>query len=293
MLLPSRDARIAAGVFVLALVPFVWFYGGAGWNQDAHFDLTRALVERGTLHIDGYEANTGDVSTGRDGHVYINKAPGVSFLAAIPYAFVRGGEALFRMPLTEELSSTNIRIVTAITCGIPGAAIGSLLFLYGRRRAGAATDHAILVAVSILFGTIVFAYSTMLFAHVPAALFLLLAFLLIPDRPLAAGIAAGIATTCFYVCAIAVPVLAVLAFRRSSRSAMRFLAGGFPFALLLGLYHWICFGSPFRTAVEASTFTHEGLLFGVLRLPSLEALEGLTVSPYRGLFFASPVLLFA
>jgi hypothetical protein len=62
----------------------------------------------------------------------------------------------------------------------------------------------------------------------------------------------------------------------------------------MGIYQWLCFGSPFLTAVEASTpFTDRGALFGVLRLPSLEALYGITLSPYRGLFFASPVLLFA
>lgn len=288
----SRDARIAAALFVLALVPFVWFYGGAGWNQDAHFDLTRALVERGTLYIDGYEKNTGDVSTGTGGHVYINKAPGVSFLAAVPYAIVRGGESLLGIEPSEEVSRTDIRLVTAMACGVAGAAVGPVLFLFGRRRAGTAPAQAVLVAVAVLFGTIVFAYATLLMAHVPAALFLLLAFVLLPDRPMAAGVAAGVATTCFYVCAIAVPLLALIALRRSARSLLRFLAGGAPFAILLGLYHWACFGSPFRTAVESSAFfTEKGLLFGVLRAPQAEALREITIGPFRGLFFTSPVLL--
>ncbi|HKS22380.1 MAG TPA: hypothetical protein VJZ76_06255 [Thermoanaerobaculia bacterium] len=263
------DKHIAFGLFVLAAVTFAYFYGGAGWNQDAQFDLTRALVERHTLYIDGYE-NTGDVSVGVGGHKYVNRAPGVSFLAAVPYVFVR-----------------NQWFCTAATCGLCGALIDPILYLYGRRRYNAQPRDAVWIALAIVFGTIVFAYSTMLFVHVPAALFLLLAVVWLDDHPFAAGAAAGMATLCFYVCGAAALLLAIV------RRDRRVLLGGAPFAVLLGLYHWACFGSPFRTAVESSTqWTERGLLFGVLRLPRLDALLGITVSPYRGLFFASPFLIF-
>ena len=88
---PPTDRRIAVGLFILAFVTYAWFFGGGGWNQNAQLDLTRALVERQTLHIDGYRMNTGDISWSRasgEWHAYINKPPGVSFLAAIPYAFL-------------------------------------------------------------------------------------------------------------------------------------------------------------------------------------------------------------
>ena len=263
------DKHIAISLFVLAFVTFAYFYGGAGWNQDAQFDLTRALVERHTLYIDGYE-NTGDVSVGVGGHKYVNRAPGVSFLAAVPYLVVR-----------------NQWFCTAATCGLCGALIAPILYLHGRRRYGARPRDAVWIALAIVFGTIIFAYSTMLFVHVPAALFLLLAVVWLDDRPLAAGAAAGMATLCFYVCGAAALLLAIV------RRDRRVIAGGASFAVLLGLYHWACFGSPFRTAVESSTqWTERGLLFGVLRLPRLDAFLGITVSPYRGLFFASPFLIF-
>lgn len=263
------DKHIAIGLFLLAAVTFAWFYGGAGWNQDAQFDLTRALVERHTLYIDGYE-NTGDVSVGVGGHKYVNRAPGVSFLAAVPYLVVR-----------------NPWFCTAATCGVCGALIAPILYLHGRRRYDARPRDAVWIALAVVFGTIVFAYATMLFVHVPAALFLLLAVVWLDDRPFAAGAAAGMATLCFYVCGAAALLLALV------RRDRRVLLGGAPFAILLGLYHWACFGSPFRTAVESSRqWTERGLLFGVLRLPRLDAFLGITVSPYRGLFFASPFLLF-
>jgi uncharacterized membrane protein len=147
----------------------------------------------------------------------------------------------------------------------------------------------------VAFGTIVFPYSTMLFAQVPAALFLLAAFVWLDERPLLAGIAAGIAGVTYYLCIPAAIVLLIgAAGRGGTRAALRFAAGGAPLGALLSIYHQLCFGSPFVTSVEVSQgFVEEGLLFGVFRRPALEALWGLTFDDYRGLFFISPVLLLA
>src|SRR5260221_11164915 len=223
----DADRRIATGLFVLAWVSFAWFYGGAGWNGHAQFDLTRAFVERQTLYIDGYDVNTGDTARGVDGHTYINKPPGVSFLAAIPYAAVYAVEKALRLPV-DHIEHANLWIATAVTCGVSSALIGVILYLYGRRRARATAVASVSASLAILFGTIVFPYSTMLFAHVPAALFLLLAVTLLDERPLAAGVAAGLATCCFYVCAVSAAILLVAAERRSR---LRFVAGAIPFAL--------------------------------------------------------------
>ncbi|HXA16364.1 MAG TPA: hypothetical protein VN380_05195 [Thermoanaerobaculia bacterium] len=289
----SSDGRIAAGLFVVAAVTFGYFTGGAGWNQDAHFDLTRAVVERHSLYVDGYDVNTGDLSPGTGGHTYINKPPGASLLAAIPYAIIFASEKLLQAPI-DAMTRINRWIATALSIGLCGACIGPVLYLYGRRRIGATAPAALAVAATVLFGTMVFPYSTMLFAQIPSALFLLLAVVLLSKRPLLAGIAAGLSLSCFYVCGAAAPILFIVACARSRREAARFAIGCLPWVVLMGIYQWFCLGSPFRTAMEASTrFTEKGSLFGVLRLPSVGALYGITTSPYRGLFFASPVLLFA
>ncbi|MEA2344871.1 MAG: hypothetical protein QOF63_3040 [Thermoanaerobaculia bacterium] len=289
----STDTKIAAGLFVLAAVTFGYFTGGAGWNQDAHFDLTRSIVERQTLYIDGYDVNTGDVSRGSEGHIFINKPPGASILAAAPYAVIYTIECGLHAPV-DSLTRVNRWISTALSVGLCGALIGPALYLYGRRKMAATRAAALCVAAIVLFGTIVFPYSTMVFAHVPAALFLLLAFTLLETRPAAAGVAAGIAVACFYVCALASAILVLLAFSYQRRTGLRFLLGALPLGFLMAIYQWRCFGSPFRTAVEASTpFTHGGYLFGVITIPSTDALYGITISPYRGLFFVSPILLLA
>ncbi len=291
----SPDRTIAAGLFVLTVVSYGWFFGGGGWNQNAHFDLTRALVERQTLHIDDYHANTGDVSR-RGSHVYINKPPGVSFLAAIPYAFVYAAESAASVETESwETLTLNAWLVTLLTCGVTGALIPVVLYVHARRSAGASPLAALAVALAVAFGTLVFPYSTMLFAHVPSALFLLLAFVWLEQRPLSAGVCAGIAGVCYYLCIPAAIALLVWAWMRGgARSAARFALGGLPLGALLIAYHAVCFGSPFVTSLEVSKgFTEQGLLFGVFRQPSLEALWGLTFDDYRGLFFISPVLLLA
>ena len=293
----AHDRRVALTLFLLAFVTYGWFFSGGGWNQNANFDLTRALVERQTLHIDGYHANTGDISVVRHGdvaHAYNNKPPGVSFLAAIPYAALYAIERMFDAPTdSTALLTLNAWLVTAATCGLTGALIPVVLFWYGRRRVSPLAAAG--VALIIAFGTIVFPYSTLLYAHVPPALFLLLAFVWLDERPLLAGAAAGIAGVSFYLCILAAVVLFVAALVRGGwKPALRFALGGLPFAILLTLYQYACFGSPFVTSVEVSKeFTEQGLLFGVFRAPSLEALWGLTFSEYRGLFVISPVLLLA
>ncbi len=291
------DRRLSVALFVLTFVTYAWFFNGGGWNQNAQFDLARAVVERQTLHVDGYRVNTGDISwTAGSGewHAYINKPPGVSFLAAIPYAPVYAIESALHVPVDSWFWTTvNAWIVTMLTCGVTGALIPVLLFQYGRRT-GASPGVAAGVALAIAFGTIAFPFATMLFAHVPAAFFLLLAFVWLDERPLLAGMAAGIAGLCFYICIPAAAVLFLGAWVRSHRNALRFALGGIPFGILLGIYQQLCFGSPFVTSVETSTgFTEKGLLFGVFRLPEWQALWGLTFSEYRGLFFVSPVLLLA
>ena len=84
---PAEPRGATLGVFLVALISTAYFFNGGGQNQNANFDLARALVEQGSIRIDDYRDNTIDVSFA-GGHFYSNKAPGVSFLAAIPYAAI-------------------------------------------------------------------------------------------------------------------------------------------------------------------------------------------------------------
>jgi hypothetical protein len=291
----KTDRWIAMGLFVLALVTYAWWDPGPGWNQNANFDLARSMVERQTFNIDGYHVNTRDTSVGRRGQIYSNKPPGLSMLAAIPYAVVYRVESARGISVDDlRVMRINLWIVTAATCGVSGALLAALLYLYGRRRAGVSPLASLSVAFLIAFATIVFAYSTVLFAHVPSALLLFLAFAWLDEKPFLSGFAAGLSSLCFYFSIPLALVLTVAAFLKSRRHALLIIAGGAPAACFLAFYQYRCFGSVFRTSSELSKrFTTEGLLLGMFHGPKLEAFWGTTFSPYRGLFFLSPVLLFA
>lgn len=294
----ASDRRLALGLFLVPFVTYAWFFSGGGWNQAAHFDLARALVERQTLYIDGYRVNTGDVSwsaVGGEWHAYINKPPGASFLAAVPYAAVYAFERARGVNIDGWGAMTvNAWIVTVLTCGVAGALIPVVVYAFARKRAGASPVVAVAAALTIAFGTVVFPYSTAFLTHVPSALFLLLAFYWLDERPLLAGACAGMAGTCNYLCILAAAVLAIGVLLRSWKDALRFVAGGIPFGLLLAWYHDYCFGSPFTTAAETSrNFAAEDRILGFFARPTWEAFHGITVSEYRGLFFSSPVLLLA
>lgn len=289
----ETDRRTAAGIFVVAFAAYAYFFGGSGFNQNAHFDQARAMVERGVLSIDAYAGNTYDVSVSR-GHVWPNKAPGTSLLAAIAYFPLHAIERAAGLdPGAFPLLLVNLYVVTVLVCGVPGALIPAILFLHARRR-GAEPRWALTIALLAAFGTPLFAYSTMLFLHVPSAAAMLIAYDALfreRARPALAGAAIGLAGLINYLCIPAALILAIPA----RRQIVRYALAGLPFALLLGAYHAVAFGSPFELplSTENPAFLDQGALLGVLAGPKVQALWGVTFSPYRGLFFLSPLMLAA
>lgn len=311
------DRRVAAVAGVLVFATCAYFFGGGGWNQNAQFALTRAIVERQTIAIDAYRDATNDVSFS-GGHVYANKAPGVSFLAVIPYAAIYAVERAAGIDTSDtQVVTLNAWLCTAIVCGGSASLIAVLLFV-AARRAGVPSGRAALVAVVAVIGTPILTYATMLYAHVPSALLLLIAFLCARERPLLAGLAAGAAVMTNYLCAPAAVIVGLWgagvpsasaghparqaapgetpgARGRDARPPLLFLLGALAPLALLASYHYTAFGSVFATAIDTMDrrFVDDRALFGIFRLPSAEAAWGITFSPYRGLFFLSPFLLLA
>lgn len=282
-------------VLVTLLFSYAYFFGGSGFNQNATFALTRAMVERRQLHIDPYAANTADVSF-HQGRVYSNKAPGLAVLAAVPYAVFHGVRGAPRDAIELNVA---LYLCTVAVCGVSGASIGVLLAIAARRR-GLSPPAAIAVALLAGLGTPLFAYSTMLFAHVPAALLVLLGFLLLDGTlrrsATLAGASMGAATVVNYLCGPLTLVMLGYAVWTSSerrRDVWRYVAGGLPFALLLAAYQAAAFGSPLRTSIATTNpaFRDEAAWLGIFSLPRAEALWGITFSPFRGLFYLSPLLL--
>jgi hypothetical protein len=285
----KNDRRIAEWLGLITFVTYAYFFAGGGWNQNATFDLTRAIVERHTFAIDAYAGNTGDVSFS-GGHVYANKAPALAWLAAIPYAPLyafeqaRGADAG-----NAQLLTINAYLCSLVCVALPGALIPAMLFLYARRR-GFDARWSALVPLAAAFATQLLPYSSILMVHVPSAALLLFAFTS-PRRALA-GFAAALAVAMNYLCA---PALLVFALIGPKKTWLRYAAGAIvPIAALIA-YQRICFGGFFTTSVAATDprFLTRGAALGVMQRPSLSVLYAITLSPYRGFFFFAPVLFVA
>ena len=296
-----RERRIALAVGIIAFGAYAFFFGGSGFNQNATLDQARAIVEQHTLAITAYASNTADLSE-HNGQLYPNKAPGTSFLAVIPYAILypieRAAGAAFG---TVPLLTLNLYVVTVAVCGTLGAVIAAAMFIAARRR-GASARRAIAISFLTAFGTPLFAYATMLFLHVPSTAFLLLAHLAVfyaaRPRPVAAGLAAGAAGLTNYLCIPVALILGIALLVRSKnrvRDALLYAAGGLPGAALLSWYHYRAFGGPFSLPIESENpaFLDKDAFLGIMNMPRADALWGVTFSPYRGLFFLSPLLLLA
>ncbi len=283
------DRRIAEWLFLVTFVTYGYFFAGGGWNQNATFDLTRAIVERHSFAIDGYASNSGDLSFGR-GHIYANKAPALAWLAAIPYAPFyalersRGADAG-----NVQLLTINAYICSVVCVALPGAFIPSMLFLYARRR-GFDARWSALVALSVALATQLLPYASILMVAVPSAALLL--FAMTTRHRALAGFAAALVVAMNY---LAVPALLVFALAGPRKSWLRYAAGSLPPLAALLAYQRICFGGFFTTSVAATDprFLTQGAPLGVMQLPSLGVLYAITVSPYRGFFFFAPLLIVA
>lgn len=116
-------------------------------------------------------------------------------------------------------------------------------------------------------------------------------------RLTAIGFLLGYAVISEYPALLVAIAIVVYIFAGSNllRALVGVAAGAAPPLVLLAAYNWIVYGSPFSIGYTQSALFPEHFNSGLLGVtfPKLDALWGLTFSPYRGLFFVSPFLLFA
>ncbi len=261
-------------------------------QQASRYALTAALVDQRTVVLDDYEATLGVDRALRDGHTYSDKAPGQPVLATPVYLVYRliGGE-----PATEYRPWGNLGLWFA---SLISAAFPAALLAAGMRRLALriAPRFATPAALAVAVGTMLLPFATQLFSHVLSAALALGAYLLLMDRPVSrwrligAGALAAAAITVEYSAGIASVVLFGVAVARHHWRAGWFVLGGAPLGALLGLYHWITWGSPFRFSYQFSQFNQNKTgVIGVHPPQSLVALEVLFGE--RGLFFLTPIVL--
>jgi hypothetical protein len=296
----SRKVLIGLGFALVYLYCFPFFGDLKSANELPRVLLTEQIVDHGTFRLDGRLHELGsrfDVATTPDGHSFSNKAPGVSFLAVPAYLVLKAGHAVFGGKVTIAEATWAFR-VSAV--GIP-----SLLFLWVffglARRFAPAGAPASLVAYGL--GSMALPYGILFFSHQLSAVCAGAAFCLAvglvhdrrgPGTAVAVGLLAGASVLVDYqsaIAALAIGVYLLVGSPRRLRDAGLALAGTIPPAVLLGIYHRACFGSPLKTGYSfAADPAHKQGVLGIIG-PNLQAMGQALIAPDNGLLFLTPWVL--
>jgi hypothetical protein len=250
-----------------------------------------ALVERGTLSIDGWESLTHDKSLIR-GHYYSDKAP-LSSLVVVPvYAFLRAAGIL---PKPEGGYVGHYPLLLGdILCGSLPFCLLILLITMKLRREH--LPYSVLWATMACYGGYLFLYAGTFFGHLLAMLFLVMAYKALAEdtRPFQAGLWLGAAFLTEYTLLLALPIWGVQSWikNRRFRDSLFLTLGAIPAVLSALLYNWLLSGNPLAMPygyVSDPGFAAMKKAYG-FAIPQMTALYGLTVGPSRGLFIFAPNL---
>jgi len=295
---PWRPYRFELLVLVLVALAALGPVYATDWQDVSRLGLTQSILDRGSVPIDRFEAATGDKAS-FGGHWYSDKAPGISFLALVPFE----GFRLFGVVVPPKGANgvwyvtRGLWIMRLLTGGV-FFVLGA--FLIGRVAEGLRPGTGALSAATFAVSTLALPLAATDFGHLPAGVLCLAAFLLLWRRrlDLLAGLLVGLAVLVEYQAALiaALLFLYLLATRRAWRPTLRFLAGGIPAAVALAVYDRVAFGSPFHLSYRyvSGRFAarQSNDLFGI-GLPSGHTLRLLFFDLDRGLLVTSPVLAMA
>ena len=174
---------VALGATVVA---FALPMQSVGCGQNAHYAATRAFAE-GHPWIDRYASETCDVVR-RNGHYYAAKGPALDFWAAPWYMLLHAVGAVpsnrnEHLGYPAAMLGVPLRAVWQI--GLWAVVLPSLVLLLLVRRAADELEPGtgVAAAVTLGLGTLVLPFSTLLFAHVPAAMLAFAAFVLLSSVP--------------------------------------------------------------------------------------------------------------
>lgn len=201
-----------------------------------------------------------------------------------------------------------LTFITFFASAVPSALLGVVVFLMACRFANKEW-YAFVLALAYGLGTMAFPYSNALYQHQLAAFGAFVGFYYLwrvikegssLNGLWLVGVLFAFATITEYPI---VPALAIIfvwaAIQMPNRLALyRVVLGAIPLGLIFMAYNYAAFGSVLPVGYQYSTNWQGEHQTGFLSLtgPSLESfvrLYGLTISPIRGIFLMSPILLLA
>lgn len=318
-----RAGWLLFAALLLALA--IPYHPNTGWNVNSRMALVRAIADEGVLTIDSYHEE-GELATGDkavyEGHYYCDKIIGVSLLG-VPFYWVAkavSGGAPLSIPLGNFIAKLG-------AVAIPGA-VSAFFFWRLMARVGAPPRRALVLTALAVFGTMWFGFGTVFYPYIPGFAALLGALHLIMFPPaervtaansLGTGLLLGAALLCDLLFGMAVFGVGVIWLMRLCDQVG--ILGMRAFAQMTGersrLKHMIAFSACFWAGVLLALlpfFAYSYHIFGTLTIPykyeadegfrysmaqgfmgakapNLHALFFLTLHPYRGIFFWSPIVL--
>ena len=296
-------------VFAILLASYAYFWQSRDWNSASRLMLTYAIVDRGTVELNGLEDQTHDRAFLR-GRYYSDKLPGFSLLATLPYVAAKQVLGLPGHPLNVPGFAywPADYWVTLGTSGLLTALTGALLAGLACTL-GCGPRRAALVGLCYGLATPAYVYATVSYGHQVTAFALLASFALLwQTGTRRAGIRIGLAGFLAAFAAVvelqAGVVSAVLGLYllaqvvggvRRPAALGNFAVGALvPTLVLLG-YNVLAFGSPwdmgyFHHATKAFADVHsEQNPLGLVG-PDLSKVGPLLWGRYRGLVFYAPVV---
>ncbi len=296
----ARTRRACVGVlgcFVFICVYFVGIYpGAADSNQRSHYQLLRALGERGTAEIEPELRALGshtDIAV-HDGRRFSNKGPGLSVAALPAYWVLR-----WFLPAPSSLQDWLVFYGARVFSVTLAVVLALALFIARALRRAPGSPFLPLWLFALLFATPFQVYARSFFSHGFAAAILFVSFTLaLNDRgrmaaAIAGFLAAAAVATEYPVAVIALCLLIAVALRGPGVRLAAFLAGAAAPALMLAWYHVHYFGGVFNSPPAASesysSLAGRGLVG--ISWPSPRAVAGLFLDPAHGLLYFSPFMI--
>jgi len=311
----TRARSIPLLLFVLVWLSTGWFGSWEGNpNNATRLFAAIELVERGDARIDGWAPLTIDKAV-FDGHVYLDKAPGMTLLALPAVALadaVTGERATGSAKLPGDVRLDRFLKLRLRLAAITGPALltaiaAVLLYDLGLALTGRAAA-GLVAALGYALGSPIWGLSTTIMGHAAvAALFVIAIWALWRAAirgqgapALLGGLALGYAVVVEYQAVLAGSAIALWgAWRlRTHPDRARLLglaaAGGIVGLMPLLAYNLIAFGTPFRIGY-AGVQGFEGMQYGLfgLGVPRLSVLFEIVFGDRRGLIWVAPVLVLA
>ena len=286
--LPWRKPRFELLVLALAAFAALTPLNGTSSQDVSRVCLARVLLH-GSVSADScLSTRLGLDKSGHGGHLYSDKAPGMSVIEMPTVAIASLGE-----PSGWPSYSARLWLVRLLSSGIAFLAV---VFLVGRVTEGIAPGLGSLSAVTFGLGTLVGPLAAANFEHVMTGALAFGAFLLAwRRRPVAAGLVTGAALLTAYESAIVVALLGIYVALQGGAVLRRYVAGIVPGAVLLGAYDQVAFGAPwhfsYRYIVGENASNQAAGFFGI-HLPSTHGTHAVFAGS-AGLLVVSPVLIAA